>query len=478
VTLATQKRLLGNTALLSASEAIVQVLNFGFAVLIARAYGPGVLGVYSYAMAIGALVCILVSLGTHAVVLRRASHEPVKATAATGALFGFQLCMAIALVLAVHGVARLLSPAPYVTWIVTVVAGFHVLTRVTSLLTLGFTARQQAGPAAAVPVARQGIALALAAAAMAFGAEAPLALVSMPLAALIVLIGMYAFAARRLGRPELRWRSVEIRRYLGEGGPHFGVVALNTLHTRLGILLLALLGGEIATGHFAAAERLVMAAGTVQAMFAAALLPIVTRLWKAERERFAELARRAARLVLLVTLPLATMLALFARDIVDLLYAGEFEDSAAVLAGIAWILVVRGLSQLLAAIATASDHQPILAKSRALGLVVLAAAGLVLIPRYGAQGLVAAMLAGETLALAMNYFLLRSAAVPMAGFAGGERVLLACIMAAGLAWLLSDAALALRLTAVVAGGSAALWLFGAIRDHDLRYLKSVLAARE
>ena len=476
--LATQRRLFGNTVLLSVSEAIVQLLNFALAIALARIYGPELLGVYSYAMAIGALLCILVSLGTHGFVLRRVGREPAQTVAATGALFGFQLSVALALVLAAHLTARALSSNPVIVWVVTSIVAYHCLTRVTSLLVLGFTARESVGPASVLPLARQGTAVLLAGAAMALGAAAPTALAALPVAALLVLIGMYVFAAQRLGPPQLRFRRAEIAWYLREGNPYFSVVLLSTLYGRLGIIVLAALSGEAAAGVFAAAERLVVAIGTIQVMFFMALLPVVTQLWKNDRDRFAELSQRAARANLLVTLPIATLLALFAHDIVHLVYAHQFADAVPVLVGIAWILVVRGISQLLTSIATATDHQRILARSKSFGLVVLVVVSLALMPRYGALGLVAASLASEISAVVLNYVMLRGEGIPTTTFPGGLRVALACLLAAALDWLLSDLAFGLRLPIVAVSGMAALWLFGAVRAHDLTYLRAILAARE
>jgi len=368
--------------------------------------------------------------------------------------------------------------ATVIVWVVTSIVAYHCLTRVTSLLVLGFTARESIGPASVVPLARQGIGVLLAGAAIALGAAAPTALAALPFAALLVLIGMYVFAARRLGTPQLRFRRAEIAWYLREGNPYFSVVLLSTLYGRLGIIVLAALSGEAAAGVFAAAERLVVAIGTIQVMFFMALLPVVTQLWKNDRDRFAELSQRAARANLLVTLPIATLLALFAHDIVHLLYARQFADAVPVLVGIAWILVVRGISQLLTSIATATDHQRILARSKSFGLVVLVVVSLALMPRYGALGLVAASLASEISAVVLNYVMLRGQGIPTTTFPGGLRVALACLLAAALDWLLSDLAFGLRLPIVAVSGMAALWLFGAVRAHDLTYLRAILAARE
>jgi O-antigen/teichoic acid export membrane protein len=258
--------------------------------------------------------------------------------------------------------------------------------------------------------------------------------------------------------------------------PYFYVLALNTLYVRVGVILLTVLAGEAVTGVFAAAERLIAAAGTIQVMFSMALLPMFTQLWAFDRDRFAELSQRVGRLTLFVTLPMATMLALFADDIVRLLYADEFDEASVVLAALAWVLPARAVAERLSTTSTATDCQPLLVRSKLAGLAVLTGASFALIPAFGALGLVAATLVGETLAAVLNYHMLRKAGIPLTICAGGLRVGLACLLAACLAWLVSDLAFGLRLLVVIASGAAALWSFGAIRPHDLSYLRAILKA--
>jgi O-antigen/teichoic acid export membrane protein len=476
--LATQRRLLGNTVLLTGGQAVVQLLNFGIVIGLARAYGRDLLGVYSFAMAVGAILCTFVSLGTHGLLLQRITRDPERTASFTGALFAYQLGVAAAIVLATHVAARWLSSSMTMAWVLTAIVAFHALTRVNSLFVLGFTARQQAGAATLVPVAKLGIALLLAAAAIATGASAPIALAAMPIAAVLVLIATAWYAIRRFGPLEVRFRRVEVAGYLREGMPYFWVVALTASYSRLGVILLTMIDSEAATGTYAAAERLVAAFATIYSMFYMALLPVVTQLWAADRGRFAELVQRATRLTLLVTLPAATLLTLFAGDLVRLLYGGAIPEAATVLAVIAWVLLVRGFVQLLTVAATASEHQAILVRGRLVGIVVLAVACFALIPPYGAMGLAGAALIAESGAVAVTCALLLRAGVPLETPSGIVRVALACVLTAGGVWLAQELALPWRMLVAATTMSAALWLLRAVRSQDLAYLRAVLRARD
>jgi len=471
--LATHKRLLGNTALLAAGQVLIQLLNFVLVIALARVYGRDVLGAYSFAMATGAVLCVFVGLGTQGFVQQQLSQQPELTASATGALFGFQLGMGLAIVLATHLLALALAADPVMVWVVTLIVGYHVLQRVTNLFLLGFTAREEMWIGAVLPPARLGIALLLLAGAIAAGLPAAFALASLPVATLAGLVATGLYSAHRFGRVQLRLRPAEIAGYLREGQPYFYVMLLTTVYSRAGVILITMLSGHAETGVYAAAERLVMAISSVQTMFAAALLPVLTQLWSRDPARFADLTQRAGRLTMFTTLPVATLLALFAKDIVHVLYADAFADAATVLAGIASLLVVRGATQQIGVVSTATDHQPILVRTKVLGLIVLAAASLALIPNYGAMGLVGATLAGETTAAAANYLLLRRAGVRVVYGRGVLRVALACVFAAGLAWLLDGEPFWVRLPLVMGGGALALWGVGAVRSQDLAYMRAI-----
>jgi O-antigen/teichoic acid export membrane protein len=276
----------------------------------------------------------------------------------------------------------------------------------------------------------------------------------------------------------LRFQRTEIVTYLRDGMPYFYVVALTASYSRLGVILLTSIGGEAATGAYAAAERLVSAIATIYSMFYMALLPVITQLWKAHSDRFAEMMQRSARLTLLVTLPATTFLALFARDIVHILYGGGIPEAATVLAVIAWVLLARGFVQLVVTSATATDHQPILVRGRIVGIVLLTVAGLALIPAYGPVGLAGATLVGESAAVLFTYQRLRRAGVPLAVPPGSLRAAIACLLTAGCVWLAGDFALPWRLAVAAGAMSAGLWLSGAVRSHDFRYLRAVLRGRD
>ena len=90
-----ERRLLGNVAVLGAGEFIAQIANFGFVVLIARAFGPGLLGHYSFSMAVTAIVSVFVSFGSMQLLIRNIGSNPYHGGELLSTLFPVQILLAI-----------------------------------------------------------------------------------------------------------------------------------------------------------------------------------------------------------------------------------------------------------------------------------------------------------------------------------------------------------------------------------------------
>jgi O-antigen/teichoic acid export membrane protein len=208
--LQTQRRLLGNTALLAGAEAEGQVVNLVFVVGLARVLGREVLGTYAFAMSVGAVAAVVVSHGTHTVLLRQLSRAPEETSRATDGVIGYQVTVALMIVLAVHLAARWFAATPEHVWVVTFVVAFHVLMRLAHLLSIGPQERRKMEAAAALKAAPRIVSLLLAGLAVLWGASAALTLASMPAAAFITVAATALVWALRFGRPRPRTRHADV----------------------------------------------------------------------------------------------------------------------------------------------------------------------------------------------------------------------------------------------------------------------------
>jgi O-antigen/teichoic acid export membrane protein len=145
---------------------------------------------------------------------------------------------------------------------------------------------------------------------------------------------------------------------------------------------------------------------------------------------------------------------------------------------LAWTLPIRGAESLLGSQLAAMNQQAALARARLAGLCFFLVLSPLLILSRGYVGAAWAVLVCDTAQLILYWWLLKKAraAPALAGsFLAPAAAAAATLVTSG---LLTDVKLTMRLMAVVLVMAAGMWGFGAIRLHDLRFLRALLSGKE
>ena len=468
-----ERRIFINTVVLGGGELVGQLANFGLVVLLARRFGVETLGWYAFAMALGAVLSPFVSLGGLTYLTRELARTPERVGALFAAMQPVQLTSGLLVWMVMALVALVIDIPAREALVVVIVGTYHVVQRAAAVLLVPSVARQQMALSAFVGGGHRVFIAALAAIAIFLGFDAPAVLVAMPVAALSSLVVAWLYARRGgqvpAGNIEAVSRSALIRASL----PFLGTALLAAIHNRGGILLLTALQGEVATGLFAVADRLLVPIWMITGTFVAAVFPALARLAE-DRDRMREIGQRSTRLLLLITIPLATLLAVFAADITTIVFGPALRSAAPVLATLAPLAVARSMSNLWMwhCVAVGDERAAALAKSRAvIGLFVLATVGIL---AAGAIGLAIASLAAE-LFLAANLRRIlkgRGQCEPLWPVARG--VIAGATCAALVAVLLPPLPLPGRVAVVVGTMAIATILCRAIKGHDLLFVLAIL----
>ena len=465
-----ERRVFINTAVLGVGEAVGQLANFAFVVVLARRYGVEVFGWYSFAMALGAVLALFVSLGGVGYVTRELARDAVGAQAIFDTLRPLQMASGLIVWLVIVFVATLSDATPGETWVIVIVGAYQILLKMTTLYLAPAAARQRPLAVAVVGGGHRVLVAILGGAAILFGLDAPVALMAMPIAALVALLVARAHANRHTPTADATVSRLHVIR---ASLPFLGTAILTVVYSRGGLLLLTVMGGEIATGLFAAADRLLMPIYMVTAVLATALLPTLATL-AAEPERMSELARRCLRLVLLASIPLCALLAIFSREIVTLVFGPELGAAGTTLSVLAPLPVLRSVTTLWSTqcLAVNEEHRVAIAKTQStVVFLVLATAGIGL---AGATGLAIAYIASESyFAVRLRGLLTRHSQYEPV-FRVALRPVVAAVAAAAVATLASSMDLSLRVPLVAGALVLTLALIGGVRAHDLRFLTQIV----
>jgi O-antigen/teichoic acid export membrane protein len=178
--------------------------------------------------------------------------------------------------------------------------------------------------------------------------------------------------------------------------------------------------------------------------------------------------------LLAFNIPVAALVTILSMDLVRWFFGASYLDAGRALRVLAWMLPVRGAQALLGSLLAAMNHQAALARARLIGLCIFLVLAPLLILALGYVGAAWAVLCCDAVQLVLYWLLLRKAgaAPPVAAsFLAPSGAAAAAIVASTLCAPWGES---VRLFAAVLAMAAGMWVFGAVRLNDVRFLRSLM----
>jgi O-antigen/teichoic acid export membrane protein len=192
--------------------------------------------------------------------------------------------------------------------------------------------------------------------------------------------------ARRLPQIEWRFELRTLSSLVFEGRIFAAETWLAILYSCLDVVLLSLYWGEAAVGLYDAAWKLIRLGPVVASSVVTAIFPLISQIYANSRDSMRQISEYAVKYALVVILPAALCITIFAERIVLLLFKQDFASSAPALQVLAWLLVPQFLNQFLSRVLYARGQQRRSLAVAVIGLVSFMVAALILIPRFGVIG--------------------------------------------------------------------------------------------
>ena len=376
-------------SLLSA-DLVTRALAAVATVLVVRSLAPAAFGEIAYALAFAAIAGVAVDLGLSILLVRDVSAEPGRGPALLGAVLKVQAALAVAVfgggsALALTGVLG--GPAaPAVLALGFAVMAANTVVRPFEATLAGY------GHAHLVTVSHavRGTAL------VAFTTAAVLADPT-PAAALLAAFGaeavgaatIWVLGARRGAAPALG-SAVDLRGLLRRALPFALFAAFALLYARIDTIMLGALSSDAEVGTYGVAVRIVETLLAIPLFFGGAFLATV-----AQSGAGGERAVRALRYVLVLCVPLAFALGVTADPVVDLVAGDDYERSGEVLLRLSPVLALTAAYAVLANLQIALDRTAILVGISVGGVALKIGLSAWAIPRWGANGAAATVVAAE-----------------------------------------------------------------------------------
>jgi len=460
---------------LTLSRAVVYGLALVNSVVLARALGVDRLGAYAYAMGLAGLFALLPNFGINTVVTRTFAQQPETGPGVLASALRAQILLAGVVCLAIPAFAATLPGQPIPLSYVALAALQLALGTLSwpYLAVLGGYARYDRVALVELAAGVIGTTFLLGAVMLHGGVAAVLV-------AHVLGAGIAVLVSRKAARP-FRGKSegspaIGIGTLLRQAAPFGAVAAVQSLYTRLDILLLGQMATTAALGLYSVAYKptnmLVYFGSTV----AVALFPLLAQ---PPRPGTMVPFQRAMRGLGVTGPAMALTLSGLAGPLLQLLYGSEYVSAAPIFVVLAWSAAVNWLYAPLGTALQAQGQERWWLASLLCGLLLNAAGNFWAIPRWGPLGAAGATLASELFLLVAGAVLV---GYKLSMVAPAKPIIFGCVAAAsggGVLWASHShgAFVGTALALMVYGGILILFRMVTAEDATmmLRWIRPVIS---
>lgn len=392
-----------NFAFLSASSLLSPVFSMVLVLAISRLQGVEVLGKYSLMMTVFVLGQNCAALGLPIVITREVAqaHHNAGRYFISACLLTMTIVL-LAVVGAIGGLRWAMSDVE-LRWALELVLLSLLPSVVTAYGEAVLLAFERAGDFVALNLLENTLRAAVGTCLVFLGGG----IVSLAVAVLVLRVltsAAFIVALRRRGVALSMQVDGRLCRTLLRYMPVLGSIPIvNAIYARADIFLLTWFGTWADVGLYSAGLRLVDVTRSIPPAYARALYPILSRLRASAPDEFRAVSQRSIRNILMLVVPIALLLSGLAKPVILLLYGPQLAEAAASLRVLAWALVPVALATTLAQMLFAADKQAIDLRVNLLATVVSVAAGMLLVPFWGAVGAAVAVLISSSVYAALQY---------------------------------------------------------------------------
>jgi len=395
------KRVGFNTIFNTAGGIILQLLTFVTGVFVARHFGAEFFGQLMVAATITGYFALVTEFGI--------SKVAIRIVAATGnaerfvsSYLAIRLALSAVSLTVLAGVIYAVDFSTSLVWLL-IAYGVTIPLQVGKLNWV-FQARQRMFIDNFIQVSEK-LAYVFCLFALVFSIES---IIAVPIALIAsILVGnvlSWVFYLRRADQP-ISWRLDRkfIKSVTGEGWKIGVAGAAMRSNSNIDALFVNAFRGDIQTGLYGAAYRLVNVVVMAGMFFTKAVYPLSCKRYHESRSSLGEFIGYSSKLLVLVTIPTVVVLAVSAETIIDLILGQEYADAAAPFRLLVCAAGVTVISRLYHNTLLACERQNVFLKIMMISLAVNLVCNVLLIPPFGIMGAAIATILTEICLLILGY---------------------------------------------------------------------------
>lgn len=470
------RRLARNVKWLSIQELLIRLIGLATAIYLARVLSPSAYGSLGLALAIIGILGTVVQAGTGSRATRLTALHPDSVPLIYAQTTGLRIIMAVIVFAGLLGCVELLSRTFSLPSNLLILCSFLLL-RPTLIVAWAFQGLDQMHVTALADIAEKALLLgALLLLVKGQGND----LLWVPVLETLTALAVVLWLRKRLGAmyPDLRI-SFNYKTWPGvtrESLPLGMAALLGSVYLHGAILLLGWLDSSSAAADFLVAQKLMLTMTILLYVINSSAFPSTSRLLSTDVSQALDLVSSLLRYYLVLIIPVIFLLAVYADEILSLLFGASYANSGPVLMVLLVALPFMAISHSLLLLLRAIPKPRTVLMGQVSSTFVLFLAAVILIPRFGATGAAAAVVVGEASGMVLLFWLairiIGSAPLNTRCFAP----LLAGVIVTLIFLMMNDWSLFLSLPLAALLYMLALWLMKAISADEIRSLPHIISA--
>ena len=402
----TVQRIAKNTGVLLVSKVVSYVIGFFFIMYTARYLGAEGFGTLSFALAFTGIFGVFADLGLRQLTVREVARDKSLA----GKYLGNIAVMKVILVIVTFGLIalfiNLLGYPEQTIKVVYLVALSIIFSAFSGMFYSIFQAYekmeyQSVGQILSSALMLSGALFAISQGFSVVGFASIYFLVSA-----IVLGYAFAVCAWKFVLPKIEVDWSFWKQSIKEAWPMGGMAVCIMIYFRIDAVMLSLMIDDTAVGLYSAAYRLSEISTIIPSMFMASVFPVLSRYHGDSMGSFVGAYGKSVKYLLYLALPMALIVTLLARPIVNLIFGNEFSGSVIALQILIWASAIMYVTMVQGTTIVTANRQMFSFKVTIVAALLNIILNYIVIPKYSYIGASAATVATEAFGLFVGIFFL------------------------------------------------------------------------
>lgn len=385
-----------NTTILVFTEVVGKFFGLALTILVARVLGVANFGLLNYAYALAGICLVVPEFGFDRLTVRELARKPSRASRFLVNISAVKAVLILPAAIVCALTIFFQSDRHGVVLVVMIVFLFMAIQNHTLFACSFFRAIQKMEREGLVRIILAFFLLLTGFAVLltGFGLKA---LVISKLAVSVLCLGVAIFFIHkdlRVSLVKITWKYSKT--LIGMAAAFAGLRTCAIIYTSANLVLLGFFKGDVETGYYAAAFKIISLFSIVSASVAGASLPVLSKYWKENTVAFHQTYQKAVRYLLVLAIPLAAGVFLLGQEAIVLVFGKEFIPSVITIKILAFSLVPDFLNTILMPTLISMNREKVALAATTVGAIVALAACIILIPVWGAKGAAFAWLIAET----------------------------------------------------------------------------------